>query len=176
MDWKTLDWKGLLKQISPVIATALGGPLAGTAVSALSTVLLGKENGTETEIAQALSTATPDMILKLKQADNDFAAKMKELDIDLEKISAGDRDSARKREIEVKDKTPRNLAYLYTAGYFIMIFALFKFGVPEASRDLMNTLVGILSAAEIGIVTYYFGSSHGSDIKTSMMAGLEKRK
>ena len=73
MDFKEFDWKGLIKQVAPAIASTFGGPLAGMGVSALSTALLGKTDGQEKEIAQALSTATPDIILKIKQADNEFA-------------------------------------------------------------------------------------------------------
>lgn len=169
------DWKKLIGTIAPTLATALGGPLAGMATTVISQAVLGKPDAEDAEIATALASASPDMLLKIKEADQTFAAKMKELDIDLEKIAADDRNSARQREMFVKDTTPRNLAYLYTAGYFVMIAALFKFGAPEESRDLLNTLVGILSAAEIGIITYYFGSSAGSAHKTNLMATAIKK-
>lgn len=170
------DWKSIVGSVAPTIATALGGPLAGMAVSAISQAVLGKPDASEAEIADALAKSNnPDILLKLKTAEQEFAAKMKQLDIDLEKIAADDRVSARQREVAVKDTTPRNLAYLYTGGYFVMMAALFKFGVPEESRDLLNTLIGILSAAEVGIITYYFGSSAGSAKKSEMMDKLLKK-
>lgn len=170
------DWKSIVGSVAPTIATALGGPLAGMAVSAISQAVLGKPDAAEAEIGEAIvKSNNPEILLKLKTAEQEFAAKMKELDIDLEKIAADDRASARQREVAVKDTTPRNLAYLYTGGYFVMIAALFKFGVPEESRDLLNTLVGILSAAEVGIITYYFGSSAGSAKKSEMMDKLLKK-
>ncbi len=175
MDLK-FDWKSLVRQVAPAIASTFGGPLAGMGVSALSTALLGKPDGTEADVAVALATATPDTLLKIKQADQQFAVDMKKLDIDFEKIAADDRASARQREVAVKDNTPRVLAYVYTAGYFAMIAFLFKYGVPDANTDLINILVGILSTVQVAIITYYFGSSHGSAAKTALMAGLEKRK
>ena len=82
----------LIETIAPTIATAIGGPVAGMAVKALSTALLGHENGTEDDITSALATATPDQIVAIKTADSNFKIQMKKLDIDLERISADDRD------------------------------------------------------------------------------------
>ncbi|MBI5874897.1 MAG: hypothetical protein HZB81_03470 [Deltaproteobacteria bacterium] len=128
------DWKSIVGSVAPTIATALGGPLAGMAVSAISQAVLGKPDADEAEIGEAIvKSNNPEILLKLKTAEQEFAAKMKQLDIDMEKIAADDRASARQREVAVKDTTPRNLAYLYTVGYFVMISALFKFGVPEGS-------------------------------------------
>ena len=181
MDLKELDWKGLIKQVAPAIAATFGGPLAGMGVSALSTAILGKSDGTEKEIAQALTTATPDTILKIKQADNEFSVKMKELDIDLTKIAAGDRDSARKREIEVKDKTPRNLAYLFTLGFFSVLgtelwIAVKGIVIAEAALRTLDVTMGVLFGMMLGVKEYYFGSSHGSAEKTQLMAKIEERK
>lgn len=181
MDLKSLDWKSLVRSVAPAIASTFGGPLAGLGVAALSTALLGKADGSEADVAAALATATPDTLLKMKEADQQFAVEMKKLDIDLEKISAGDRDSARKREVEVKDKTPRNLAYLFTIGFFSvlgaeLLIAVKGIEIAEAALRTLDVTLGVLFGMMLGVKEYYFGSSHGSAIKTEMMAGLEKRK
>ena len=49
----------LLRQVAPTIATALGGPVAGMAVRALSVGLLGREDGTANDLAAVLAAATP---------------------------------------------------------------------------------------------------------------------
>ena len=54
--------KGLLKSIAPTIGTAIGGPLAGQAVQAISNALLGHPNGTQDEVEVALQNATPDQL------------------------------------------------------------------------------------------------------------------
>ena len=51
----------------------------------------------EQELAEAAARATPEQLLALKQAEQDFAVKMRELDIDLERIANEDRSSARNR-------------------------------------------------------------------------------
>ena len=57
------------------------------------------------------------------------------------------------------------LAGLYTFGYFTVIFLLFFIDPPDANIDLIKTLLGLLSAIQIAIIQYYFGSSR--DIATS---------
>lgn len=47
------DWKAIVKTVAPALGTALGGPLAGTAVKVLSEALLGHSDGKEEEIARA---------------------------------------------------------------------------------------------------------------------------
>jgi hypothetical protein len=86
----------LIGAIAPTIATALGGPVAGMAVKALSSALFGHPNGSEDDIMSALAGATPDQITAIKKIDADFKVQMKQLDIDLVKIAADDRRSARK--------------------------------------------------------------------------------
>src|SRR5574340_1365471 len=165
MDLKNFDWKSLVEQVAPTIATALGGPLAGMATQALSTALLGKPDGTHEELSAALAGATPDQLLALKKADQDFAAKMKELDIDILKINAGDRDSARKREEVIKDWTPRILAYAIIVGFMVTSAGVLS-GYAKVDSVLAGTIIGYISAKAELVLTYYFGSSSGSDRKT----------
>lgn len=172
----SIDWKSIVRSVAPTIASALGGPLAGMAVSAISQALLGKADGSESEVAAAIAkTNNPDMLLKLKQAENDFAAKMKQLDVDLEKIAADDRANARQREAALRDKTPTILAYVYTIGYFVVLSVVWGSEVAANTRETFNILLGILSAAEIGIITYYFGSSAGSSRKSDTIDRLTEK-
>ncbi|MBI5749596.1 MAG: hypothetical protein HZA00_10775 [Nitrospinae bacterium] len=170
------DWKSIVGSVAPTIATALGGPLAGMAVSAVSKAVLGNPDATEVEVKEAISKSSdPEVLLKLKQAEQEFAAKMKELDINLERIASEDRASARQREMAVRDKTPTVLAYAYTIGYFAILGVIMKWGVPDNAREMINILIGILSAAEVGIITYYFGSSAGSAKKSAAMEEMLRR-
>lgn len=170
------NWKDIVRSVAPAIASVLGGQLAGTAVSVVSNALLGKPDGTNDEIDNAIAIGGPDALLALKNADHEFKLKMKELDIDIEQINQQDRANAREREKDTGDKTTRNLAYLYTGGYFVMVVLLLYIGIPESSKEIFYTLIGILSAAEIGIINYYFGSSAGSASKSKMFEGMAVAK
>lgn len=160
----------LVRTVAPSIASAVGGPLAGMATKAISEALLGKPDGTEEELAQAATKATPEQLLALKKAENDFALQMRELDIDLERIAGADRDSARNREIKTKDWTPKILAGGITVGYFGVLFYMLTHGLPTTGgSEAMLVMLGTLGTAFGGVMAYYFGSSAGSKEKTEAL-------
>lgn len=164
----------LLGQVAPTLATAMGGPLAGLAVKTLSNVLLGNEEGDEAAVAKAMQNATPDQLSDIKKIDADFKVRMQELEIDLERISAGDRDSARKREISVGDHTPKILAGAITLGFFGILFWMFVYGVPKNGNEALLLMLGALQTAFTGVIAYYFGSSAGSKAKNELLAKGDK--
>lgn len=164
----------LLGQVAPTIATALGGPLAGVAVKTLSNVLLGHDSGSEDDVRAAMATATPDQLAAIKKIDNDFKAHMKELDIDLERIAAGDRDSARKMQSETKDWTPKALAFFITFGFFGALIWIMVFGIPQTGTEVLLMMLGSLSTSWTGVVQFYYGSSAGSKAKNDILASKDK--
>jgi hypothetical protein len=164
----------LLGQIAPSIATALGGPLAGVAVRSLSNALFGHEDGTEQQVSDALSSATPDQLATIKKIDADFKVQMKSLDIDLERISAGDRDSARQMQRETKDWTPKALAFFITFGFFGALIWIMVFGIPQTGTEVLLMMLGSLSTSWTGVVQFYYGSSAGSKAKNDLLAAKDK--
>lgn len=168
------NWKALLGTVAPTIATALGGPLAGLATKGIIGALgLGDDAG-EAEIAAALKGATPEQLLALKKADQDFAIRMKELDVDLDRIMVGDRDSARQREIQVKDKIPGILAVLTVGGFFLILGAM-SWGLVSGNvtkSEAFLIMLGVLGAMTKDIYSYYFGSSASSRAKDDTIKKL----
>jgi len=166
---------GLLAQVAPTVATALGGPLAGLAVKTLSEAMFGHQDANESEVSAALMSATPEQLQKLKETDATFKLKMKELDIDLEKIAAGDRDSARSMQMHTNDWIPRAMAIMVTFGFFGILAWLLIKGVPPSGSETLIYMLGALGTAWTGIVQFYFGSSAGSKAKTDAMTQGEKK-
>lgn len=164
-----MDWKALVSTVAPALGTALGGPLGGLAVKAIGDAL-GLSEATEEAISTAISGARPEDLLKLKQADQQFTKDMKALDVDLERIAAGDRDSARRREVETKDRTPAWLAAGVTAGFFGVLGFLLWNGKPTAGGDALLVMLGSLGTAWTAIISYYYGSSAGSKAKDQALA------
>ena len=150
----------LIGSVAPTIATALGGPVAGMAVKAISNAIFGHENGTEEDIQAALANPTADQLSALKKIDADFRVQMKSLDIDLERIAASDRDSARNMAIMTHDWTPRILAFVVVAAWVIMQWNLFNGIIPDSMRELISRMLGNLDGALMLVLSYYFGSAH----------------
>lgn len=162
-----MNLKTIIGSVAPTLATALGGPVAGAAMSSLAT-LFGCEKDEEA-IFKAFTAADPSKLSELKKLDYDFKVEMKKLDIDVYKIDADDRANAREREIKTGDKTQTILAYMITFGYFSVLAFIIKFGLPESNNEALLILLGALSGAwGSSIVTYYFGSSKSSSDKNSL--------
>lgn len=150
----------LVSSVAPTIATALGGPVAGMAVKALSNALLGHADGTEDEINAALANPTADQLAALKKIDADFKVQMKSLDIDLERIAASDRDSARNYAIMTHDLTPRVLAVIVVVAWGCVQWFMLHNIIPTEMRELIARVLGTLDGALMLVLSYYFGSAH----------------
>lgn len=159
----------LLSSVAPSIATALGGPLAGLGVKALSKALLGAEDFSEEAVMDAMATASPEQLAAVKKIDADFKVQMKALDIDLERISVDDRKSARDMQKETRDWIPRALAVSVTAGFFAILIYMLVYGLPTTGNEALLLLLGALQTAWGGIIAFYFGSSSGSQKKDAMI-------
>lgn len=159
----------LLGSVAPSIATALGGPLAGLGVKALSKALLGAEDFSEEAVMDAMATASPEQLAAVKKIDADFKVQMKSLDIDLEALAVDDRKSARAMQTETKDWIPRALAVSVTAGFFAILLYMLVYGLPTSGNEALLLLLGALQTAWGGIIAFYFGSSSGSQKKDQMI-------
>lgn len=163
----------VLKTVAPTLATAvLGpfGPLAGGLISAALGTATGDDKAAET----ALLTATPDQLLALTKANNDFQVQMKQLGITEEKLTFDDIANARGREVAVRDATPRNLAYLII-GFTGLCIAATLAGWTKVDSALAGTLIGYLVAECRSTLTYYFGSSQSSQNKDATIASIAKQ-
>lgn len=172
------DWKALVRAVAPTLGTALGGPVGGMAVQALSTALLGKPDGTEEELAAKMAGATSADLVALKKADQDFAVAMRNADIDLERIAAGDRDSARVRETAAHDSwTPRGLGLIVTIGFFGVLYYIITHGVAQDTSGgaVVLVLLGSLGTAFTQVLNYFFGSTSQSAAKTDMLGKAAAR-
>ncbi|MCG3774760.1 MAG: hypothetical protein JW395_1585 [Nitrospira sp.] len=164
----------ILNIIAPTIATALGGPIAGMAVRAITSALGLGSDASKEDIANAITGAGPDQIAALKKAEYDFKVQMKQLDIDLERIAADDRDSARTREASTKDWVPRVLGTIIIAGFLgtvYMVLAGYVVGMKDPMMaTTVGTLIGYVSAKADQVISYYFGSTASSSEKNALLA------
>lgn len=175
-----MDWKSIVKTVAPAIGTALGGPLGGMATMAIAEVILPAEEVQQLKnspskldkaVEQAVISGSPETLQAIQEANHKFEERMAELGVDLEKIHAEDRDSARKRQAETGDMTPAILAYLYLVGFFGVVVALFMCGddLGERTVGILQFLLGALLTCVTGSKDYYFGSSSSSAQKNVLL-------
>lgn len=164
------DALSTLSAVAPGIATAFGGPVAGLAVQAVESALGASPSGDKDAALQAVSGATPDQLLALKKADQDFQTRMKELDIQYAQIDESDRDSARKRQEAVKDWIPGVLAVSLTLGFFGLLASLVVHAPPEGSRDIVHVMLGSLGTGWVTMLAYYYGSSNDAARQSQAVA------
>ncbi len=165
--------KELIATVAPTLATALGGPLAGVATRVITGKLMGDELASEDLLETHLEAASPDDLLALKQAELEFTAKMEEAGIELERVAAGDRASARDRQVQMRDWTPSALGLAVILGFFGVLAYLFRFGLPDDGSEVLLILVGALSAMTTQVGNFFFGSSSGSKSKDAIIADLK---
>lgn len=174
---------GFLKKAFPFIAAgaSLGGPIGTLAAAAVGKVLgVNAPEATEDGISEAIATAiqaNPEAAIQLKQAELQFQAQMQQMGFanveQLAALTVQDRASARDMEIKTGDKwTPRVLAAVVTIGFFLVLYAMLKSGIPATGHDALLVMLGSLGTAWVAIISYYFGSSAGSADKTSALTQL----
>lgn len=162
------DAVGVLSKIAPTLATAVGGPLAGVATTAIMGALGLSSNSSPEDVAAAVVGATPEQLLALKKADQDFAIQMKQLGVSLEKLGVDDRASARQREMAVRDRNPAIMGYILLVGSMIAAGVVLLGYVPDTSLQA-GVVLGYLFSESKQVLSYYFGSSSSSEEKTNMI-------
>jgi hypothetical protein len=162
---------GILKGVAPMLATAVAGPAGGAAVSWMASKL-GIDDATVEGVTQALA-GNPDMVLKLKELDLEYA-----------KLDAADRDSARKAYAAVAtsenatklEKLVIPVLALGVVGLaFLLIGILMFVDTPDDQQQLVIFALGFITSAAGQVLSFYFGSSQGSKNKTEEMKGMLKK-
>jgi uncharacterized membrane protein YsdA (DUF1294 family) len=164
-----MDW---LKQIAPTIATALGGPLAGLAVDAISKAVGIDPKDVNKTIAEGKLSA--EQIGAIKQAELAMAARAQELGLDFEKIAVDDRKSARDMQSKTQSMIPGMMAIAVTFGFFGILVGLMT--EHFKTSDALMLMLGSLGTAWTGIIAFYFGSSAGSQRKDELLHQSEPIK
>jgi hypothetical protein len=145
----------LLRGVAPTLATIVAGPLGGAAVAAIA----GKFGVADSVEAVAKAIA----------GDPQAAQKLAEMELEYAKLDAADRESARKRELEIatsasapwysKMVTPVLAVGMFALWASVNILLLSS-SIPDAMREIVIRMLGSLDAATMLILSYYFGNSH----------------
>ena len=164
----------LVPGVGTVPAVALG------AVAALGRSLGLGSSAKPEDVLSAIST-DPEIRLKAMVAENDFAVKMGQQDLDKLKAELADVQSARLRQVESEKATGKRdlnlyvLAWTIILGFFILMGFLLKWPVPEDQNGVVFMLFGALATGFGQVLQYFFGSSKGSSDKNEQIGQLRKQ-
>jgi hypothetical protein len=151
--------KNLVSTVAPALGSALGSPLGGAAISMIADKL-GVPNNQQA-VEKAIRQATPDEMLKLKEADNEFEIKMKELDVDVYRLETEDIQDARKNFSN--DWTSKLLGFITLGGFMGYIFLVTLQPPEQNSEALINLVLGYLGGLASAVISFYFGASNSKD-------------
>jgi hypothetical protein len=164
-----MDW---LKTIAPTIATALGGPLAGMAVSAVAKAIGVSPDEVQDVISSGKLTA--EQVASIQLAELELKKQAQSMNLDFAKLIAEDKQSARDMQIATKSWIPALLAVFVTIGFFGILLGLMT--EHFKTSDALMLMLGSLATAWTGVMAFYFGSSASSQAKTELLAKSEPAK
>lgn len=170
----SFDWKQIVKSVAPILGTALGGPAAGAATKFLADKFLGNPNAGEQDLSQAILSATPDQLIKIKELDNDFALEMRGYDSDDYQTEVDDRKDARNKVLEelrngYRDYTPTIITIIVYFGLFCFIYLLIVHDIDSDVRDILYLAMGFILNEVKSINAFHFGSTASSRMKDLML-------
>lgn len=163
----SFDWKQLVGSVAPALGAALGGPFGGMA----GKFLADKLGVDEADLPDTIANANPETMLKIKNLDNEFKVKMRELDISEEDLHHKDRSSARSMMEKTSMIPQAIISAIFIIGFVVALYLVLsgKAGLDDGMKDTAIFLSGILSAGVTQIMNFWFGSSSGSKEKTNLM-------
>ena len=156
-----------IESIAPTVASCLGGPLAGLAIEGLSKAL-----GIDADKVQETINSgkmTSDQIAALQLAETNLKAKAQELGLDFEQLAVQDRKSARDMQISTNSFVPPTLSIMIVVAWSAVQYFLLTHVIDPSMRELIARVLGTLDGALMLVLSFYFGSSSGSQAKDTML-------
>jgi len=164
-----MNWLTKLAEYAPSIAGAVlsgGATLPQLALKAISDAT-GVNVSNETDLANMVESASPEVMLKLKQANNSFKIRMRELDNELVSAELGDVQDARKNHKH--SWMPAIICGMLSVAVISFTATLMFITIPEENTRIIDTLFGAFLTAWLSSINYWVGTTRTS-------ADKDKRK
>ena len=162
-----MNLKKLISSFAPTLASAIGGPHAGTAVKFIAEKMFGKPEMTETELGLAIGQADPEQLGRLQKIDNDFKVELGKQGVELTSIAAGDRADA--RNAHKNNHMPAVICVCLTLMVAAGAAALFTLNIPDSNKEISYLLFGTLLAKWGDSIAYWVGTTRGSSDKNKLI-------
>jgi len=164
-----MKWIDKLKEYAPDIAAAIisgGATLPSLANKAIADAM-GQDVNSNDDIADLIANASPETMLKVKQANNAFKIRMRELDSELGLAELKNQEQA--RESHKHSVMPALVTLMMTVIIGFILNALLYDAIPKENEQLLYLLLGQALALWTASVTYWVGTTRSSAEKTMMM-------
>lgn len=174
-----MDWKSVLGKLAPTVASALGGPLAGVAVTAIGE-LLGISEPTQDKIKVAIENGqlTGEQVAGLRTLELKLKAEEAERGFRYAELEFKDRDSARVRDAEIVKAGKRNLRADAMFGLAVGVIAFLVWmiwkdpNINEFMKGVVTLVLGRFLGYLDNIYSFEFGTTRGSQNKDTTINQL----
>jgi hypothetical protein len=158
-----------LKTLAPTVASALGGPLAGMAVTAIGGALgwddakvKGMLDAGQLNAEQLSAVRIAETELKAREVENGF--KFAELEV-------RDRESARNMQVSTKSYTPGALSWVVIVATVVLEGWVLVNGLPSSTNEFVaGRILGTLDMAFGTVLAFWLGTSKSSQVKDATIA------
>lgn len=189
-----MDWKDIVRTVAPTLGTLAGGPLVGGVVGVLTKTILGGSSGDpvadERELAKVLNgPMTPELQAKIVEGESLYkietlkaGIREKEIDAETQRAYLSDVADARHSRKDQEIRGVMILAACVLGGWLaltlVTLIGLFMVLMGQWHIDptiasvvftVLGSVIGYTSSNAQQVLSYYFGSSRGSDSKTREM-------
>jgi len=149
----------LVKTTAPIVASALGSPIAGVAVSLIASAF-GIKGNDQNAIVNAIKS-DPDAAFKLKELEYTHAEELK-------KIASTDFQTAVSDKMNAREYSKQYIGFMkymaamVTIGFFIALFMCFlpQLNISDPEKQILLVFIGVLTSKFQTIIDYFFGSSN----------------
>jgi hypothetical protein len=112
---------------------------------------------------------TAEQIASIQQAEIALKAKAQEMSLDFDQLAIQDRKSARDMQISTNSFIPPVLSVMIVVAWAAIQFFLLTHVIEPTMRELIARVLGTLDGALMLVLSFYFGSSSGSQNKDAML-------
>ena len=167
-----MTWLDTVKKLAPTVASALGGPAAGIAITALGE-LFGISEPTQDKIKDFVESGklSAGHIFELKRLELQYLNDEKERGFKYADLEYKDRDSARKASVE--GGTLNKLFWFsiwLISTVLISELIVLRYGIPHGVPEIVvGRILGLLDSIAIQVLNFWYGTSSGSVRKTDLM-------
>ena len=167
-----------LSKIAPWLGAAAGGPPALLAMAAkeISEAIGYDVPADKEKLTQAVTGATQEQLVKLKELDQAFQLKMQELGFShlqmLEQLAVDNQKSARSAMVD--GGLGKHLFWMSVLLLCMTIGTnvwMLTYGTPEGMSEVaLGRAIGFLENISMIILGFWYGTSHGSMMKNGLIS------